>query len=181
MGLPIHPGDVVVRRRPHVEHLVGGPDGAAADATPEDVVIDLVVEKELGVVGAEPARVVFAFGALDLERVEEKVPAAADQPEQAEIAQEHESDPIRLELDATRQRGLQVKPGDHRDEQVNGIPRPKEPGIGQQPLQYGHGPGRPLEQGRVLDRIRRLPLAFGIADAKSRRRCPRESGGVSRG
>ena len=126
MGLPIDSGDMVVCRRPHVEHLVGGPDGATTDATPEDVVIDLVAEKEFGVVGAEPARVVFAFSALDLQREKEKVPPSADQPEQAEIPQEHEPDPIRLELDATRERGLQAKPGDDGDEDVNGIPRPKK-------------------------------------------------------
>ena len=52
VGFPIGSRDAVVCRSPHVEHLVGGPDGAAADATPEDIVIDLVAEKEFGGVSA---------------------------------------------------------------------------------------------------------------------------------
>lgn len=65
MGVPVHVRNFLVGKGPEVNDFVSGPDGAAAGATPENVVQGLVAKEKLGVVAAGPADVVFAVGALE--------------------------------------------------------------------------------------------------------------------
>lgn len=134
MGGPVHIRNFLVGKRPEIHDLVSGPDGAAAGATPENIVKGLVAKEELGVVSAGPADIVFAVGALEFEHVEEEMPATIDGPCQTEVAEEQEGDPARSQFDTAGHSGLEIKPDANGDEEVNAVPGPEETGIGKQPL-----------------------------------------------
>lgn len=135
MGFPVHVRNFLVGKGPEVKDFVSGPDGAAAGATPENVIQGLVVKEELRVVAARPADVVFAVGALEFEHVEQEMPAAIDGPGQTEVAEKQESDPARFQFDAAGHSGLEVKIYENGDKEVNAVPGPQKTGIGKHPLE----------------------------------------------
>src|ERR1035441_7520248 len=89
MLVPVEVGNTMVRRRPHVPHLVCCPNRATTGACPEDIVEKLVAKQKIAVAHAQPSRVILPLCPLELEGVKHQMPAASQQPELREIPKTH--------------------------------------------------------------------------------------------
>ena len=158
LGAPIDGRNQPVGIGPHKEHFISGPDRAATDATPEDVVVELITPQKHFAVGAFPRRVELPFGLLPFEGIEERVPPTRGQPEQGQIAQVHLRDPAHPKFCSARQIRLKIEPGDHRDQKVDRIVGPQKARKGEQPLQKLFRSWRPDKDRRVAQWVGRPPL-----------------------
>ena len=168
---------------PGHQHLVRGPDRAAAGAAPEDVVAKLAPPEELALCRRHPVACVLVPESLRLQGPQPQVPGADDGCQHQLVAREHLEDPVRPELDAAGERRLEVDPGKCGDPHVDEVPgeevpreaeqppeclgrfqRPGEPGIGR-----GRPPFRLPEPARVAGHaVDRLQLFFFRRSPSSR-------------
>jgi hypothetical protein len=115
-------------------------------------------------VGFGPLGVVFLVRAVDLEGpVEQRVPAAGEQPQQGLVAPEELVDPPELELLAVGQRWRRVVVGQGGDGDVDDVPRRKEARVAEEIAEeVRDAPLARLKDRRVLDGVIRTPFAFRV-------------------
>ncbi len=155
-------GGTAMGHHPEVQSLIRSLD-AHAEHAEEDVVINLVVEKEAFVVCGLPSGVVLVLAPVPLERVKTCVPASGNDPNEHLVAEKHGQDRILSHLGAnvgeSRRIRLEVEVGGECDEDVDGVPGPQEGRPTCQPLEEGQGLGRPHKNGRITHWIRRTPFS----------------------
>jgi hypothetical protein len=168
MRLPVQDGDPMIRRGPEVKCLVCRPDRAPTQTTPEDIVKNLIPEQKLWIIARLPAGVILALRTLESKAVKHQVPTTGGDPQQREIAEIKQADPIRAKTGTPGGSRLEQHPGGDRDQKVNRIPGPQEPREGQKPLKQFTRSRRPDKHGGISGRIGRLPLAPDISRARFR-------------
>ncbi len=160
---PTHIRHVPIRCRPHVPDFIRRPDRHSARAAPEDVVPQLVLEREIPIPRPQPPGVVLPLGSLRFERVEQQMPAPSHEPDQYQVPHRHLRDPIPLQRRAPLQPRLKIKPTHHRDQQPHRVPRPEEARVGEQPLEQILRARRPDKDRRVANGIIGTPFTLGVA------------------
>ena len=152
--------DVLVGEGPERYDLVGGPDGAAADTTPEDVVEQLTLPKEILLALRHPLGRILELEALGLAPPQPQVPGADNGDQHDLVAREEVEDPVGAEARHARHLRLQEGDGQHGDEHVDEIPGKEvvEEILGQLPRI-----GRPIEDRAGQFFAFRLPVPAFVA------------------
>lgn len=153
--LEIDVGQSMICVHPHRDHLISGPGDTAAAAGPEDIVVNLVLEEEGRAAPALPAGRVFSPVAPAFPRIQIKVPAPVNDPEQRQIAQEHPADPTRLKRPAGFQARLEVRPRQQSDAEPEDIPGEQ---IIQEPAEKPQSLPRPHEDRGKRHALRGTPF-----------------------
>lgn len=139
----IHVGDELIGISPQHQNFVGGPDGAAADAAPENVVAELIAPQELAFPGGHPFRSVLVLQALGFGGPESDVPCAHYEDEHHLVANVDFEYPVKAKIDGSREIWPEIEPGQSGDSHVDDIPGKK---VVVEPFQKLERPGGPQEQ-----------------------------------
>ena len=154
-------GDILIGVGPQHHNLVGRPDRAAAHATPEDVVEQLITRQELAFPLCQPIRRVLELQPLRLARPQPQMPGADDQKQHHLVAHKDQQNPVGAKCRHASHFRLQVDHGQRGDDHVDEVPG-KEVVV--HPFQYLNRLGRPGEYGiGQLGSPFRLPVAPLIA------------------
>ena len=148
---PLQHRGIAVGDGPQQQHLVSGPEEHAAGQGPEHIVLELAVQREGAALVMHVAGVEFQLFFLCLTGVQHVMQPARDDSDEDRVTDEHQRDPAGREGLGEFERGLKVKPCQHRQRGNNRVlPEHKPPR--RKPLHIAAGLGRPLEQRRGLDR-----------------------------
>ena len=149
-----------VGKPPEVQDLVGGPDRTPREAAAEDVVVGLIAEEVLLAVRRKPLGMVFPAITVEPQGVEYQMVPAEDEPHQPQVAQKHEGDPTQSELHGLTERRLEQEPAHQRQADEEGVDRPEEAGIAEQPSEKAERSNRPGQKWSVPNRVGRPPVAL---------------------
>ena len=104
----------VVCITPHKKHFIGCPQRHPANTAPKDVVPDLITPKIFLIIPAEGLATELALFALALKSIKIEVKTTYNEYEKYQVPHIHLCDPAELKCDTTRNRRLEVRPGDQR-------------------------------------------------------------------
>jgi hypothetical protein len=163
MLLEAHEWYVAVGEGPERDRLVGGPDRHATAERPYQVVDRLVAEQESGAVGRQPLAIELELRPLLFLDIEAQVKRAKEGEDDHGVAGEKIRDPAGGKGSHCLHRRRQVQPQNDADCGIDQVPRQDEARVAEEPFQETDRLERPNEDRRILDPLRRLPIAALVA------------------